>query len=64
MEMWADRIDMTGTGRIAVFALMFVLLCEFLIHVDLYHTMVHQAEQTEYKGVIREPGAPLLREHW
>lgn len=48
----ADGTDMTG--RIAVFALMFVPLSEFPC------TMVHQAEQTEYKRVITEPGSHFI----
>lgn len=62
-ETCTDWIDMTGTGGTAVSALMFVPLREFPIQVDLYHTMVHQAEQTENRGVIRQSGAPLLKEN-
>lgn len=59
-EKCTDKIDMTGPGGTVVFALMFVPLHGFPFQVDLYHTMVHQAEQTEYR-VIRQSGAPLLK---
>lgn len=65
-ELWFGRtldtivgllvLTLTGTGRTAVFTLMFVPLREFpiwRIKVDLYHTMVHQIEQTvqmSYQG--------------
>lgn len=62
-KMCTERIDRTGTGGTVVSALMFVPLREFPIQVDLYHTMVHEAEQTEYRGVIRQSGAPLLKEN-